>query len=339
MTDKHPRQYGVEVIGSGTALPDRRLTNADLETMMETSDEWIVQRTGIRERRIADWSGNEKTSTLALGALQAALDDAGMQASDLDLILVATMTPDMPTPSVSCIIAAELGCSGIAAIDLNAACSGFVFSISTASAMIQSGMYKSIGLVGADCLTKFVDYSTAGRSSAILFGDAASAIILRRNDSDNSKGMIAHALHSDGKGSKILLIPADKNDHPDPEHCDDREVNRVFMNGQGVFKFAVKKFPEVIEEALELAGLQAEDVDHYICHQANARILEAARKRFGLDESKLRINIDRFGNTVAASCPLVFDELRKEGSIKEGQRVMFIAFGAGLTWGASLWQL
>lgn len=339
MTAKHPRQYGVEIMGSGTALPERRLTNADLEKMMETSDEWIVQRTGIQERRIADWANNEKTSTLALRALKAALADAKMDSSELDLILVATMTPDMPTPSVSCIIAAELGCTGIAAIDVNAACSGFVFTISTASAMIQSGMYKNIGLVGADCLTKFVEYSTAGRSSAILFGDAAAALILRRNDDDASTGMIAHALHTDGKGAKILLIPADKNDHPDPENCDDSEVNRVFMNGQGVFKFAVKKFPEVIEETLELAGLHADEVDHYICHQANARILEAARKRFGLDESKLRINIDHFGNTVAASCPLVFDELRKEGSIKPGQRVMFIAFGAGLTWGASLWQL
>ncbi|MCA9303834.1 MAG: ketoacyl-ACP synthase III [Phycisphaerales bacterium] len=339
MTAQHPRPYGVEILGSGTALPERRLTNADLETMMETSDEWIVQRTGIRERRVADWASNEKTSTLALGALQAALKDAGMDASELDLILVATMTPDMPTPSVSCIIAAELGCTGIAAFDLNAACSGFVFSISTASAMIQSGMYRTIGLVGADCLTKHIEYSTAGRSSAILFGDAAAAVVLRRNDNDTSTGMIAHALHSDGNGSKILLIPADRNDHPDPESCDDRELNRVYMNGQGVFKFAVKKFPEVIEEALELAGLHADEVDHYICHQANARILEAARKRFGLDESKLRINIDRFGNTVGASCPLVFDELRKEGAIKPGQRVMFIAFGAGLTWGASLWQL
>ena len=339
MTSQHPRHYGVEIIGSGTALPDRRLTNADLESMMETSGDWIIQRTGIQERRLADWAGNEKTSTLALGAIQNALSDAGMEASELDLILVATMTPDMPTPSVSCIVAARLGCTGIAAIDLNAACSGFVFSISTASAMIQSGMYKSIALVGADCLTKHIDYSTAGRSSAILFGDAGAAIILRRNDNDTSTGLIAHALHTDGNGSKILLIPADKNDHPDPENCEDREVSRVFMNGQGVFKFAVKKFPEVIEETLEIAGLHADEVDHYICHQANARILEAARKRFGLDESKLRINIDRYGNTVAASCPLVFDELRKEGSIKPGQRVMFIAFGAGLTWGASLWQL
>ncbi len=338
MTPTQPRLYGVEILGSGSALPQRRLTNADLEKMMETSDEWIIQRTGIRERRAANWEENEKTSTFALGALQNALADAKLDATDLDLIVVATMTPDMPTPSVSCLVAARLGCTGIAAMDFNAACSGFVFSISTASALIQSGMFKTIGLVGADCLTKFVDYSTRGRSAAILFGDAASAVILQRSE-DHTKGLITQAMHTDGSGSNILLIPADRNDHPDPENCEDSDLYRVFMNGQSVFKFAVKKFPEVIQETLDLAGLGVDDVDHYICHQANARILEAARKRFGLAEDKLRINIDRYGNTVAASCPLVFDELRKEGSIKAGDKVMFIAFGAGLTWGASLWQL
>ncbi len=338
MTPNQSRQYGVEIIGSGNGLPSRRLTNADLVKMMDTSEEWIIQRTGIEERRLCDWDSGEKTSVLAAQALQTAIDDAGITPADIDLIVVATMTPDMPTPTVSCLVASKIGCDGVPAFDFNAACSGFVFSISTVHELLKGGMFKTVALIGADCLTQYIDYSTAGRTASILFGDAASAIILRRTD-DTSKGLIAHAMHTDGAGSSILLIPGSRSDHPDPENCEDREVKRVYMNGPMVFKFAVKKFPEVIQETLDLAGLEADDVDHYICHQANARILEAARKRFGLHEDKLRININKYGNTVAASCPLVFNELCKDGSIKPGQRVMFIAFGAGLTWGASLWQL
>ena len=338
MTPNQSRQYGVEIIGSGNGLPAKRLTNADLVKMMDTSEEWIVQRTGIEERRVTDWDNGEKTATLATKALRNAVDDAGIKPGDLDLIIVATMTPNMPTPSVSCLVAADLGCTGIAAIDFNAACSGFVFSISAVHELIKGGMFKTVGLIGADCLTQHIDYSTEGRTASILFGDGASAVILRRTD-DLSKGLISHAMHADGGGSDILLIPADKNDHPDPANRLDREVGRVFMNGPAVFKFAVKKFPEVIQETLDLAGLDADQIDHFICHQANARILEAARKRFGLSEEKLRINIHKYGNTVAASCPLVYNELCTDGSIKPGQRIMFIAFGAGLTWGASLWQL
>jgi len=331
-----PLHQGVSIIGSGSALPAGRMTNADLEQCMETSDDWIVQRTGIRERRRI--AGDESTTSLATEAVAAALDDAGIAPVDLDLVLAATMTPDMPTPGVAPVVAANLECGPIAAWDMNAACSGFVFAINVASDLIRCGSAKTVAVVGADTLTRHVDYSTYGRGAAILFGDAASAMILRRSENP-ALGRLAGAMHSDGSGAKHLAVPCLQSHFHDPEEFDERKLNKVLMNGQAVFKFAVKKFPEVIEETLSQAGLAATDVDHYVCHQANARILESARERFGLPEEKLLVNIDRYGNTVAASCPLLFDEQRRAGKIRPGQRVMFIAFGAGLTWGASLWQL
>jgi len=312
------------------------MTNADLERCMETSDEWIMQRTGIRERRKI--SGDESTTSLATESVRVALEDAGIGGDELDLVLAATMTPDMPTPGVAPLVASNLGCGTIAAWDLNAACSGFVFAINAASDMIRCGSVGTVAVVGADTLTRHVDYSTYGRGAAILFGDAASTVILRRSDNP-ALGRLAGAMHSDGAGAKHLAVPCHASHFHDPAEYDERKLNRVLMNGQAVFKFAVKKFPEVIEETLQIAGLDATEVDHYVCHQANARILEAARERFGLPEEKLLVNIDRYGNTVAASCPLLFDEQRRAGNILPGQRVMFIAFGAGLTWGASLWQL
>ncbi|RMH30292.1 MAG: ketoacyl-ACP synthase III [Planctomycetota bacterium] len=331
------RPAGVQIVGSGSALPERRLTNADLEKLMDTSDEWIVQRTGIHERRLHDKNDPYPTSSLGAKALRAALDDAGMAPTDLGLILCATMTPDSPTPAVSCRIAAQLGCGTIGAMDINAACSGFVFTISLAHELIAGGLYDSVAVVGVDTVTRHCDYSTFGRGAAILFGDAAGALILRKTD-DPAPGLIAQAMHSDGDGARALYIPSGMSQIVDAQP-DERMNDKIQMNGQKVFKFAVSKFPEVIEETLALAGLAPPEVDHYVCHQANARILEAARERFGLPESKLRVNIHRVGNTVAGSCPLVFDELKKDGQIKPGQKVMFIAFGAGLTWGASLWQL
>lgn len=331
------QRHGVRIVGSGSALPEHRLTNKELEGVMDTSDEWIVQRTGIHERRRHDASRPYPTSELGARALRLALEDAGMEAGELGLIVCATMTPDSPTPAVSCRIAAELGCGEIGAMDLNGACSGFVFAITTAHELVAGGLYESVAVVGADTITRHCDYSTFGRGAAILFGDGAGAVILRRSE-DGKVGMLAQAMHSDGNGARSLYIPCGLDqvveDDPDP-----RMDLKIQMNGKSVFKFAVSKFPEVIEETLRLSGLKAADVDHYVCHQANARILESARERFGLPESKLRVNIDRLGNTVAASAPIVFDELRREGRVQPGQRVMFIAFGAGLTWGASLWQV
>ncbi|MEZ6165046.1 MAG: beta-ketoacyl-ACP synthase III [Phycisphaerales bacterium] len=334
----HAPRRGVRVVASGKCLPETRLTNHDLESCMETSHEWILKRTGITERRRARWDEGEKTSTLATNALRAAMQNANIAPDQLDLLLVATMTPDTPTPSVSCIVSRELGCGNIAAIDINAACSGFIYTMNLADAMARTGMYNTIGVIGADCITQFIDYSTYGRGAAILFGDAAAAIVLQASD-DIELGMIAQRMHSEGEGSKHLFIPSQQIDFPDQEDYDERKLKKVQMNGQAVFKFAVSKFQEVIENTLNDAGLTADDVDHFICHQANSRILEAARERFGIPEEKLLVNIHKYGNTVAASAPLVFDELREAGRIQPGQRVMFLAFGAGLTWGSSLWQL
>lgn len=334
----HTPLRGVRVVSSGSFLPETRLTNHDLEACMETSHEWILKRTGITERRRAKWDEGEKTSALATKALRNAMQKGNLRPEDLDLLLVATMTPDSPTPSVSCIVSREVGCGNIAAIDINAACSGFIYTMNLADAMMRTGMYKTIGVIGADCVTQHIDYTTYGRGAAILFGDAAAAIVLRADD-DPGVGMIAQRMHSDGEGSKHLFIPANCCDFPNPDDFDERKIDRVQMNGQAVFKFAVSKFQQVIEDTLNDAGLSADDVDHFICHQANSRILESARERFGIPEEKLLVNIHKYGNTVAASAPLVFDELSQAGKIKPGQKVMFLAFGAGLTWGSSLWQL
>lgn len=329
---------GVRIVGTGAALPKKVLTNHDLERLMDTSDEWIVQRTGIRERHVYDRAAGETTATLGAEALRGALADAGMAPTDLDLIVVATMTSEMPTPSTSCVIGNIAGCGDAGAVDLNGACCGFVFALNFAHEMLRGGMVRTAAVIGSDTITKHVAFTTAGRGAAILFGDAAAAFILR-SEEDASRGMIAQAMHADGGRACHLYVARHEKDLFDPAHYADMPLGQLHMNGQAVFKFAVTKFPEVIEETLERAGLEADDIDLYVCHQANTRILEAARERFGLSQDRLPINIARYGNTVSASAPLLFHELRSSGRVKDGQTVMFIAFGAGLTWGSSLWRL
>lgn len=331
-------RLGIRIAGSGSSLPARRVTNADLEKVMETSDEWIVQRTGIRERRIHDPESGETTAHLATEAVREAIADAHLSPADLDLIVVGTMTGDSPTPAVSCVVADRVGAGPVGAIDLNAACTGFVCSMNIAHGLMMSGAYRTAAVVGADCITQHMDFSTYGRGTSVLFGDAASAVILRVTD-DAQKGLLAQAMHSDGAGARNLFIPSHARQFPAGAEFEERKLNKVQMNGQAVFKFAVSTFPKLIEETLDTAGLTPEQVDHYVCHQSNLRILQAARERFGLSPEKLHVNIDRYGNTVAASVPLVFDELRRAGRVREGHRVMFLAFGAGLTWASSLWQV
>ncbi len=330
---------GVRLVGVGSAFPKREVTNADLEKLMDTSDEWIVQRTGISKRFVSDHDSKEETtSALATRAVKLALEDAKVCPSELDLVIVATITPDMPTPSVACQVIDAIGAGNIVGFDLSAACCGFVFSINVAHDMLRAGSYRKVAVIGADCVTRHVEYSTHGRASAILFGDAAGAMILEKTE-DASKGVIAQAMHTDGERAKHLLIPCHERDFPEGVEHDARDYSRISMNGHAVFRFAVSTFPELIQETLDKAGLRADDIDHYICHQSNSRILSAARDRFGLPQEKMLVNIDRVGNTVAASMPLIFDELKSAGRFHEGQRVMFLGFGAGLTWGSSLWQL
>ncbi len=329
---------GVRIAGTGSALPSRALTNADLEKMMDTTDEWIVQRTGIHTRYIVDKSKGERTSTLSADALSKALVAAGLNAEDLDLIIVSTMTPEMECPATACLVADRLGATRAGAFDLNGACSGFVFGLNVAHEMIRSGSYKTVGLVGADTLSKLMNYCNAGRGTAIIFGDAAGAVVLQATD-DTNKGILAQSIHASGKGWREIYVPHCELDFPETVTPDASMNGFVQMNGSAVFKFAVSTFPNLIAETLDKAGVKPEEVDMYVCHQSNARILAAARERFNLAEDKLHVNIGKFGNTVAASVPLCLDELVRAGRVKPGQKVMFLAFGGGLTWGSSLWQL
>ncbi len=332
------RHAGVRIVGTGSALPRRVLTNADLERMMDTSDEWIVQRTGIRERRIIDRRAGESTSKLSAEALRLALERARLTPGDLDLILVATMTAEMPAPGTAPLVANILGVRGVGAMDINGACSGFVYTMNIAHDLIRMGSYRTIGVIGADCLSSLLDYSTAGRGTAILFGDAAGAAVLRATD-DPGKGILAQAMHADGCGWKEIYVPRCEHDFPEGVAPEAAKLNCVQMNGQGVFRFAVTTFCDLIQETLDKAGIRADEVAQYVCHQSNGRILESARKRFDIPHERLYVNIDRYGNTVGASVPLCFDELVRSGRAREGDRVMFVAFGAGLTWASSLWQL
>ena len=333
-----PGRVGVRIAGTGSQLPSRRLTNTDLEKVMETNDEWIVQRTGIRERRIIDKAAGECTASLSTAAVQKALEAARMKATELDLIVCATMTPEMPCPATACLVSERIGAGRAGAMDLNAACSGFVFGLNLCHELIQGGAYRNIALIGADTLSEHMNYCTAGRGTAIIFGDAAGAVILRATD-DPSLGVLAQAMHADGKGWKDIYIPYEDRDFPPGVAPDGSLKSYVQMNGAAVFKFAVGTFSSLIEETLEKANLQAADVDLFVCHQSNARILQSARERFGLAPEKLYVNIDRVGNTVGASVPLCLDELVQAGRVFPGMKVMFVAFGGGLTWGSSLWQL
>ena len=326
------------IVGCGAYLPERVLTNSDLAKKIDTSDEWIVQRTGIRERRIMDREKGESTSQLAAESLKLALADARLTAADLDLIIVATMTAEMSCPASASLVANLVGAGDCGAFDLTAACSGFVYGLNVAHDLIKGGAHRTIALIGADALSTLMRYDNLGRSTSIIFGDAAGAAILKATD-DTSKGILAQSMHSDGRGWKEIYVPRCAQDFPQGVEFDENKIEHVQMNGASVFKFAVGTFPKLIEQTLEEAKISAPDVDMYVCHQSNQRILTAARERFGLPEDKLYINIDRYGNTVAASVPLCFDELRRSGRVRDGHKVMFVAFGGGLTWGSSLWQL
>lgn len=323
-------------MGSGSAVPARVVTNAEIATLCGSDDDWIFQRTGIRTRRICDPNKGESNLSLCTDALRRALEDAKLKASDLDLIVCGTITQDMRCPSTACLVGSELGAGKAAAWDLGAACCGFLYSLNTAHDLIKAGSFKTVGVIGCDTVSAITDYTN--RNVAILFGDAAGAVVLRATD-DTSKGVIAQCNHANGTGWKELYVPAwDAHINADA----DRSLVRagcLHMNGREIFKFAVTTFSEVIQEALDKAGVKSSDVDMFVCHQSNARIIQSAVERFGIAADKVYVNIDRFGNSSAGSVPLCFDELRKAGRIKEGQLVMFVAFGAGLTWSSSLWRV
>lgn len=327
--------HGVSILGAGSAVPEKKLTNFDLEQMVETSDEWIVQRTGIHERRIVD-PEHEGTYTLARDAMRRAVDDAGIDPRELDLVIVATVTAEMTCPSVACRIAADIGAVPAPAFDLTAACCGFVYAMNVADSLIRSGRYRTVGVVGCDAMSTVMDYTD--RSVCILFGDAGGAAVLRRDD-DPSRGVLHQVMHADATNWHTLYLPRRPQEIPPGDEENPIALGCLRMHGREVFKFAVSHMREVIEQTLDESGLNVGDVEHYICHQSNRRILEAAREKLGIRDDQLYINIDHYGNSSGGSAALCFDQLWQAGRIKPGDRMMLVAIGGGMTWATSLWNL
>ncbi len=327
--------FGVRIRGTGSCVPSRVLTNDDLSKMMDTTDEWIFQRTGIRERRICD-PMTEGTFTMARDALKNALDAAEMKGSDLDLIIVGTVTAEMTCPSVAARVGAALGAVPAAAFDLSAACCGFVYSINLAQALIQSGQFRSIGVVGAEAMSSIVDYQD--RTVSILFGDSAGAAVLTR-DPDPRIGCLYQTMGSDGRGWHSLYLPRRPQEVPESDADNPIRLGSLRMNGKEVFRFAVTKFREVIEDAMSKTNLTAESVGQVVCHQSNVRIIEAAREKLGLPHEKVYINIDRFGNSSAGSVGLCLDQLWRAGKIEKERPFVMVAFGGGLTWASGVWRI
>jgi 3-oxoacyl-[acyl-carrier-protein] synthase-3 len=323
------------ILGVGRYLPERRVTNFDLAKMFNTSDEWVRQRTGIVERRFAD--EGVYCSDLALEASREALKSAGMKAEDLDFIIFATLSPDHHFPGNGCYLQPKLGLSEIGCMDIRNQCSGFLYSLATADAFVRIGMYKRILVVGAEVHSSGLSFTDEGRDVSVIFGDGAGAVIVGPSE-DPSRGILTNHLHADGAFADILRLEMfDISQKPCLTHeMLDRGSIWPKMKGKEVFRVAVTKIPEVIEEALKASNLKVEDVDLFIPHQANLRINQFAAAKLGVPEEKFFSNIQRYGNTTAASLPIALSEALEQGLIKEGSVVMFVAFGAGFTWGASV---
>ena len=314
-----------QIKGSGSALPKRCVTNEELAAQVDTSDEWIVERTGIRQRYIA--GEGETTATLATDAARKALDDAGMGAGDIDLIVLATATPDNTFPATATKVQHALGCHGGIAFDVAAVCSGFLYALATADSMLRSGMATRALVIGAETFSRILDWED--RTTCVLFGDGAGAVVLEATEcADSDPGILATRLHADGAQHDLLYV--------DGGPSTTQTVGHLRMKGREVFRHAVVNLAEVLGEVIEDAGLSSGDLDWVVPHQANKRILDATARKLGISEDKVVVTVDRHANTSAASVPLAFDVARKDGRIKPGDLVMFEAMGGGFTWGASL---
>jgi 3-oxoacyl-[acyl-carrier-protein] synthase III len=320
----------VGIVGLGSAIPQKVMTNADLEKIVDTTDEWITSRTGIRERRIAD--DDVATSDLGAEAALKALKAANMTPEEVDLIVLATVSPDMIFPASACFVQAKIGASNAAAFDLSAGCSGFIYSLAVASQMIATGLYNNALVIGAEVMSKMLNWQD--RNTCVLFGDAAGAAVLKPV-SDGS-GFLSFYLGADGTGAELLAFPGGGTRHPATEETLRDGLHGIHMAGSEVFKFAVRIMGEASLVALEKAGLTGDDVDLLIPHQANTRIIEAAMRRLKLPQEKVYINLDRFGNTSAASVAVALEECVEQGRVKSGDNILMVGFGAGLTWGATV---
>lgn len=312
----------IEILGTGSYVPANRVTNDDLAQIMDTSDEWIASRTGIRERRI---SSKETTTDMSIEAAKIALKDSGKKAEEIDMIVVATLSGDYATPNTACQVQAALGAFHAFCFDLSAACSGFVFALNTARAYIETGMVKTALVIGAETLSKMVDWED--RSTCVLFGDGAGAAVVGKKE-----GLYETVMGSDG--SKGFALTCGERKINNPLISQGKEMSQVAMNGQEVFRFSVSRAPSCIREVLEQAGVMQEEVRYYILHQANLRIIKSVAKRLKEPEDKFPVNLNVRGNTSGASIPILLDEMNKEGKLERGDKLVLCGFGGGLTWGA-----
>lgn len=314
----------------GHYVPDKVLSNADLEKMVDTTDEWIRTRTGISERRILEQGA---TSDLGAAAVKNLLANRGIGADQIDLIVVATVTPDMFFPSTACLIQEKVGAKQAWGFDLSGACSGFLFALTTGAQFIENGTHQRVVVVGADKMSSITDYTD--RNNCILFGDASAAVLLEPSDDENG-GIIDHILRCDGSGERYLNMRAGGSLNPASHETVDKRMHYLFQDGKSVFKVAVKGMADVSAEIVERNGLTGAQVDWLVPHQANLRIIDATAERMGLDRSKVMINIQKYGNTTAATVPLCLSEWWQAGTLRKGQTVVLAAFGAGYTWGSVL---
>jgi 3-oxoacyl-[acyl-carrier-protein] synthase III len=318
------------IISTGSYLPEKALTNLDLEKMVETSDQWITERTGIKERRIVN--GNQAASDLAYEASKVAIERAGRKAEDIDLIIAATITGDMPFPSTACILQDKLGAKNAAAFDVNAACSGFLYSLYIADGFIRSGMHKRILAVGTEVLSTITDWED--RTTCVLFGDGAGAVIVEPTEED--RGIISMSINSDGSYWELLHMPAGGSKLPASKKSVDNKLHCIKMKGNETFKFAVRTLEDLVLKLLEENKLVPSQLSLLIPHQANLRIIQATADRLGLPMDKFLVNIDKYGNTSAASIPIALDEAVTTGRVKFGDYILLEAFGGGLTWASAL---
>lgn len=319
------------IAGIGSALPERVMTNADFEKLVDTTDEWIRTRSGIRERHIA--GEGENTLTLGAAAVRKALDNAGLTAADLDLVVVATSTPYVPLPATACYLQKELGCRNIGAFDVSAACSGFVYGLVSAAGIMGAGALRHALVVGAETMSSITDFEDRG--ICVLLGDGAGAVVLSQADNEQS-GLYESILGSDGSGAPMLWIPAGGSLERPSARTINEKMHYLKMNGREVYKFAVVKMQEVVAETVARAGLTVDDLALIVPHQSNLRIIESVSNRLKIPMSKMAVNIDRCGNTSAASIPLALDDAFRAGRVKKGDWILLAGFGAGYTWASAL---
>jgi 3-oxoacyl-[acyl-carrier-protein] synthase-3 len=319
-----------KIIGTGSYAPEMILTNQELEQRIDTSHAWIVERTGVHARHIV--SKDEATSDLAVHAGERALQAAGVAPSDLDLIIVGTTTPDMLFPSTACLVQHRLAATSAAAFDLAAACAGFVYALSVGEQFILSGKSKTALIIGADVMSRFVDWTD--RTTSVLFGDGAGAVVLA--PTSGAAGLVSTHLHAEGSLSHLITIPGGGSANPPSEKMLIEKCNTIKMRGSETFKSAVRALEEVARETLECNQLVPSDIDYVVPHQANIRIIKAVAERLGIGMDRVVVNLDRYGNTSAASIPLALDEAVRDGRIAEGKTILLLAFGSGLTWGSAL---